>query len=127
MHDQASPAELTATDLLAQITEMRGMIQAVNGSAPACPPWCECKADHADEQVHVGTYRIVDLSLAELHPTDDLAPDLYVRLERGFRSATETSIAMVCKDRYDIELTVAEAADLIGALADCIRQATGQQ
>jgi len=92
--------------------------------APPCPQWADSCDHDADGQVHIGAYRVVDLSLAELHPHDDLAPDLYVRLERGFRSAAdETSISIVIKDRYDVELTVAEAAALIGALADCVRQA----
>jgi len=101
------------------------LLSATAPHATPCPPWCECRAEHPDEQVHIGTYRVVNLSLAGLHPADDLAADLYVRLERGFRSAEETSISIVCKDRYDIELTVAEAADLIGELADCVRQAGG--
>ena len=56
---------------------------------------------------------------AERRPRED-------HLERGFR-ADETVIDVVVKDRYDIELTVAEAADLIGALAGCIQQLAGQQ
>jgi hypothetical protein len=76
-----------------------------------CPPWCTTKAGHPDEPYHIGRYRAVNLSLAELYPLADLAPDLYVRLERGFR-ADETVIDVVCKDRYDIELTLDEAGKL---------------
>jgi|ERR1035441_7174800 hypothetical protein len=122
------------TDLLAHIAAVREIVQAglrslTRGPGTPCPPWAADNCDHdADEQVHVGAYRVVTLSLADLHPADDLAPDIYVRLERGFRGADEAaSIAMVVKDRYDIELTVTEAADLIGALAGCIGQATGPQ
>jgi hypothetical protein len=87
-----------------------------------CPPWCTCKDEHPDEPYHIGRYRALDLSLAELYPVADLAPDLYARLERGFR-ADETVIDVVVKDRYDIELTLAEAGDLAEILTALIREA----
>ena len=87
-----------------------------------CPPWCTCKDEHPGEPYHIGRYRVVDLSLAELYPVADLAPDLYVRLERGFR-ADETVIDMVCKDRYDLELTLKEAGELAEILTALIREA----
>lgn len=145
MPDQVSPAKPTATALLVQLAEMRGMIQSqlirqevraiatVSGHPPEtsgtpCPPWANGCDHDADGQVHVSDYRTVSLSLAELYADDDLAADLDVRIERGFRGAADpASIAIVVKDRYDIELTVAEAADLIGALAGCIQQLAGQQ
>jgi len=88
-----------------------------------CPPWCTTKAEHPDEPYHIGRYRALDLSLAELYPAADLAEDLYVRLERGFR-ADETVIDMVVKDRYDIELTLDEAGELAEILISLIREAS---
>lgn len=139
MPDQVSPA----TALLVQLAEMRGMIQGqlirqearaiatVSGHAPdatPCPSWCDGRDHDADEQVHVSDYRTVSLSLAKLYADDDLAADLDVRIERGFRGADHpASISIVINDRYDVEMTPAEAAALIGALAGCIQQLAGQQ
>jgi hypothetical protein len=63
------------------------LLPAAEPETGPCPSWCRCRAEHPASPYHVGAYRAVVLSLAELYPVADLAADLYVRLERGFRSA----------------------------------------
>ena len=71
-----STPEPTATDLLTEVAEMRGMIQghtirqdAVNGSAPApagrpywqdrpCPPWCMLVVPHQDHDLPEDRYHL---------------------------------------------------------------------
>jgi hypothetical protein len=62
-----------------------------------------------------GEYSAVDLSLS--------GETLLARLEQGCVSGG-TSVAIVHRDRYDLDLTVAEAAQLSAALAALVRQAT---
>ena len=77
-----------------------------------CPPWCIATSD--PELPHVGEYSAVSLSLSgEL---------LDVRLEKGY-SSPGTYVALVHHDRYDLDLTVAEAAELSEILAAFVRQA----
>jgi hypothetical protein len=47
-------------------------------------------------------------------------------LIQGWRDR-EAHVTLVHAATHDIELTVAEAAELAEALTDCVRQATGQQ
>jgi len=158
--DQSSPPEPTATDLLVQIAETRGMIQAhairqeaVNGSAPtlterpywqdqACPPWCHMTVGHQDQdrpedRVHMAPFHDIQLTL---EAADDIripspggevgrevSPSFITAgLTQGWRDR-EATISLIHCGQHDILFTVAEAAELIEALTDCVRQATGQQ
>jgi hypothetical protein len=80
-----------------------------------CPPWCIVTCD--PELPHVGEWAAVPLSLSG----DTLA----VRLEKGY-SSPGTYVALVHKDRYDLDLTLAEATELLGLLAALVHQARTQ-
>ncbi len=77
-----------------------------------CPPWCTVTRD--PDQQHVGEYSAVPLSLS--------GEQLLGRLEKGY-SSPGTYVALVHRDRYDLDLTLAEAAELAGLLAALIQEA----
>ena len=80
-----------------------------------CPPWCTVTRD--PELPHVGEYSAVPLSLS--------GDVLLGRLEAGY-SSPGTYVALVHKDRYDLDLTLAEATELLGLLAALVHQARTQ-
>lgn len=80
-----------------------------------CPPWCIVTRD--PELPHVGEYSAVSLSLS--------GDVLLGRLEKGY-SSPGTYVALVHRDRYDLDLTVAEAAELAGLLAALVARALTQ-
>ena len=102
--------------------------------ATPCPPWCTCKDEHPDSPYHFGEYDMVTLSLIEAEvlvppaaPGMPWAPgmrpaELLTRLERGWHGR-ETTIAIVHLDRYDLDLTLAEAGELAEILTALICEA----
>ncbi len=80
--------------------------------ARQCRPWCTVASD--PDPFHVSEYSAVDLSL-----TGDT---LLARLEKGCTSP-DTYVAIVHKDRYDLDLTLAEADELAGTLAALVLEA----
>jgi hypothetical protein len=85
---------------------------------PGCPAWCTATAD--PDPFHPGEFTAVSLSLAE-----DPGAVLLTRLEQGY-TALVTYVAIVHKDRYDLDLTLDEAEQLAGALAELVRQGRTQ-
>jgi hypothetical protein len=77
-----------------------------------CPAWCIVTRD--PELPHVGEYSAVPLSLS--------GEALLGRLEKGY-SSPGTYVALVHMDRYDLDLTLAEAAELAGLLAALVAEA----
>ena len=148
-----SPPEPTATDLLVQISVMRGMVQAANGHTPEvperpywqtepCPPWCMLVVPHQDQdrpedRFHMAPFHDIQLSLEAADVTRIPSADGKVALEisaafitagltQGWRDR-EPTISLIHCGQHDILFTVAEATELIEALTDCVRQAEGQQ
>ena len=80
-----------------------------------CPPWCIVTRD--PELPHVGEYAAVPLTLS--------GEVLLGRLEKGY-SSPGTYVALVHRDRYDLDLTVAEAAELSALLAALVAKAVTQ-
>jgi Domain of unknown function (DUF6907) len=82
-------------------------------SGGQCPPWCIATCD--PDIHHVGEYSAVPLTLG---PGEVLVG----RLENGY-SSPETYVSLVHMDRYDLDLTLAEAAELSGLLAALVAKA----
>lgn len=144
--------EPAATDMLAQIPAPR-MAQPVNGRDPEipvrpywqdqpCPPWCHMTVPHQDgdrpeDRVHMAPFHDIQLTLEAADVIRIPSADGKVALEisaafitagltQGWRDR-EATISLIHCGQHDILFTVAEAAELIEALTDCVRQATGQQ
>lgn len=125
-------------------------ITAANGHAPdlparpywqdqPCPPWCHLAIPHQDhdspdDRFHMAPFHDVQLTLEAPDVTRIPSADGKVALEvspsfitagliQGWRDR-EAHVTLVHAESHDIELTIAEAAELAEALADLVRQAT---
>lgn len=128
-------------------------IPAVNGSPAApterpywqdqpCPPWCHLLVGHQDhdqpdDRVHMAPFHDIQLTLeaadviripfADGSGALEVSPSFITAgLSQGWRDR-EPTISLIHCGQHDILFTVAEAAEMIEALTDCVRQATGQQ
>jgi len=81
-----------------------------------CPAWCTMPGTEPDPY-HFGDYSSVSLSLS-----GDPDTLLLARLEKGLASP-DTYVAIVHKDRYDLDLTLAEAGELAELLTTLVRVA----
>jgi hypothetical protein len=139
--------KVTETD-----TTITGMtpIAAVNGHVPdlparpywqdqPCPPWCHTLVGHQDhdrpeDRHHMAPFHDIQLTLEAADVIRTPSADGRVALEvspsfitagliQGWRDR-EAHVTLVHAATHDIELTVAEAAELAEALTDCVRQAS---
>jgi hypothetical protein len=128
-------------------------IMAVNGHAPApaarpywqdqpCPTWCHMIVGHEDhdrpeDRFHMAPFHDIQLTLeaadviripsADGQGALEVSPSFITAgLVQGWWDR-EARVTLVHAATHDIELTVAEAAELAEALTDCVRQARGQQ
>jgi len=128
-------------------------IPAVNGHAPElparpywqdqpCPPWCHMLVGHQDhdrpeDRFHMAPFHDIQLTLeaadviripsADGNGALEVSPSFITAgLIQGWRDR-EARVTLVHAATHDIELTVAEAAELAEALTECVRQAVGEQ
>jgi hypothetical protein len=126
------------------------VIPAVNGHAPdlaerpywqdqPCPPWCHLLVPHQDhhrpeDRFHMAPLHDIQLTLEPADVIRIPSADGKVVLEvspsfitagliQGWRDR-EARVTLVHAATHDIELTVAEAAELAEALVGLVRQAT---
>ena len=124
-------------------------IAVANGHAPElparpywqdqpCPPWCHTLVGHQDhdrpeDRHHMAPFHDIQLTLEAADVIRTPSADGKVALEvspsfitagliQGWRDR-EARVTLVYAATHDIELTVAEAAELAEALTDCVRQA----
>ena len=104
-----------------------------------CPPWCHTLVGHQDhdrpeDRHHMAPFHDIQLTLEAADVIRVPSADGEVALEvspsfitaglvQGWRDR-EAHITLVPAATHDIELTVAEAAELIEALTNCVRQAS---
>ena len=139
---------MKVTDTGAAITAMPP-IPAVNGYAPdlagrpywqeqPCPPWCHMLVGHQDhdrpeDRHHMAPFHDIQLTLEAADVIRVPSADGKVALEvspsfitagliQGWRDR-EAHITLVHAGTHDILLTISEAAELIEALTDCVRDA----
>lgn len=125
-------------------------ITVANGHAPdhperpywqdqPCPAWCHMVVPHQDHdrpegRFHMAPFHDIQLTLEAADVIRIPSVDGKVALEvspsfitagliQGWRDR-EARVTLVHAGTHDIELTVAEAAELAEALAECVREAT---
>ena len=126
------------------------VIPVANGHAPdpaalpywqdrPCPSWCHLLIPHKDhdspaDRLHMAPFHDIQLTLEAANVVRIPSADGKVALEvspsfitagliQGWRDR-EARVTLIHAGTHDIELTVAEAAELAEALAECVRQAT---
>jgi hypothetical protein len=103
-----------------------------------CPPWCHMPVPHQDhdnpgDRFHMAPFHDIQLTLEAADITRIPSADGKVALEvspsfitagliQGWRDR-EAHVTLIHAASHDIELTIAEAAELAEALADLIQQA----